>query len=64
MAGGILLVNPNTLKPAVGPIGLDYLADLLRERGFATRLLDLCFETDALSALDRALAAQLDPVWV
>jgi radical SAM superfamily enzyme YgiQ (UPF0313 family) len=58
MTGGILLVNPNTLKPAVGPIGLDYLADLLRERGIGARLLDLCFETDALSALDRALARE------
>ena len=38
MTGEILLINPNTLKPAVGPIGLDYVADLLRERGFAARL--------------------------
>jgi radical SAM superfamily enzyme YgiQ (UPF0313 family) len=54
----VLLINPNALQPAVGPIGLDYAADLLRSRGFSVRLLDLCFEADLLSALDRALACE------
>jgi radical SAM superfamily enzyme YgiQ (UPF0313 family) len=51
----VLLINPNALQPAVGPIGLDYAADLLRDREFSVRLLDLCFETELLPALDRAL---------
>jgi radical SAM superfamily enzyme YgiQ (UPF0313 family) len=54
----VLLINPNALQPAVGPIGLDYAADLLRDREFSVRLLDLCFETELLPALDRALARE------
>lgn len=46
----VLLVNTNRMKPAVAPIGLDYLADSLLAAGHETRLLDLCFseniETD------------------
>ena len=39
----ILLVNTNRMKPAVAPIGLDYLADSLRVAGHELSLLDLCF---------------------
>ncbi len=58
MTREVLLINPNTMKPAVGPIGLDYAADMLRTRGFVVRLLDLCFEAETLTALDRALAGE------
>ena len=52
----ILLVNTNRLRPAVGPIGLDYAADTLCQYGFEPMLLDLCFEAD----LQRAIAVVLD----
>lgn len=39
----ILSVNSNRMKPAVAPIGLDYVADALIEAGHELRLLDLCF---------------------
>lgn len=42
----VLLVNPNRMKPAIAPIGLDYLADSLRAAGHEPRLLDLCFSED------------------
>ena len=42
----ILLVNTNRMKPAIAPIGLDYLADSLIVAGHEPRLLDLCWSED------------------
>jgi len=42
----VLLVNPNRMKPAVAPVGLDYVADALEAAGHSTQLLDLCFSED------------------
>ena len=58
MALGVLLVNPNRLRPAVAPLALDYLGDVLRARGFATHLLDLCFESRPEEAIARALGGR------
>jgi len=55
MGREVLPVNTNRIRPAVGPVGLDYAADVLRERGFAVRLLDLCFEEDVEDAVAVAL---------
>ena len=52
----VLLVNTNRLRPAVAPIGLDYAADLLCERGLVPRLLDLCFERSPERALTETLS--------
>ncbi len=54
----VLLVNPNRLRPAVAPIGLDYCADVLLARGIPVELLDLCFEHDPAAAIARALAGR------
>jgi len=54
--GKVLLVNPNRMKPPVSPIALDYLDQILRERGFEVRLLDLAFSTDVVGDIERALA--------
>ena len=56
----VLLINPNRMKPAVGPIGLDYLAGALAEQGFAPRLLDLCLAPVSRAKL-AALLAELRP---
>jgi radical SAM superfamily enzyme YgiQ (UPF0313 family) len=48
----VLLVNPNEMKPAVAPIGLDYVASSLELAGFAVDLIDLCFATSFKEALD------------
>jgi hypothetical protein len=53
----VLLINANVLKPAVAPIGLDYIADSLRAAGFEARLLDLCFESNIEGAIASALEA-------
>ncbi|HEY6988708.1 MAG TPA: radical SAM protein [Bryobacteraceae bacterium] len=42
----VTLVNSNQVKPAVAPIGLDYLFEPLRRAGFEPEMLDLCFCTD------------------
>ena len=51
-----LLINTNRMKPAIAPIGLDYVADSLIAAGHKPRLLDLCFsediEADIRSAVD------------
>ncbi len=40
---GVILINPNRMKPAVCPVGLDYLDGPLRRAGFSPYLTDLCF---------------------
>ena len=42
----VTLVNPNRMKPGVGPIALDYLADALDVAGHEVGILDLCFSDD------------------
>jgi radical SAM superfamily enzyme YgiQ (UPF0313 family) len=56
-------VNPNRLRPAVAPLALDYMADVLLGRGFEVGLLDLCFEPDPEAAIAQALA-QREPALV
>jgi radical SAM superfamily enzyme YgiQ (UPF0313 family) len=51
----VILINSNRMKPAVGPIGLDYLADPLRRAGFHPYIFDLCFSR----AYRQPLAARL-----
>jgi radical SAM superfamily enzyme YgiQ (UPF0313 family) len=53
----VLLVNPNLMRPPVGPIGLDYVAGALGEAGFDPMLCDLAFAGDWQSCLDNALAS-------
>lgn len=48
----VTLVNPNRMKPAVAPIGLDYLADALEAAGHRVDLLDLCFAPDPDAPID------------
>jgi radical SAM superfamily enzyme YgiQ (UPF0313 family) len=54
----VLLINTNRIKPAVAPIGLDYLADSLHAAGIEVRLLDLCFEEDVSAAVKGALGGR------
>lgn len=52
----ILLVNTNFMKPAVAPIGLDYVSDVLIESGHDLKLLDLCWSQDIESDIASSLA--------
>ena len=57
MGLNVLLVNANRMKPAVAPIGLDYVAQALDAAGHHVELLDLCFVPDAVSAIGKRFAA-------
>ena len=59
----VLLINPNRMRPVVGPIGLDYLAEALAGRGFDPHLLDLALEPTSRAQLKKLLA-RLCPVAV
>jgi len=54
----VLLVNPNTMKPPVAPIALDYLGSSLADAGCAVEVLDLCFCDDPIDAVRRRLASR------
>jgi hypothetical protein len=52
----VLLVNPNRYKsPPVPPIGLEYVAASLEDRGHTTQIADLCFSEDLHKDLEDAL---------
>ena len=44
MPGKILLINTNTMRPRVAPIGLDYLASALTGAGAEVHFFDLAME--------------------
>jgi len=48
----VLLINTNRMKPAVAPLGLDYLGEALARKGYMVDLLDLCFSEDYRKAID------------
>jgi radical SAM superfamily enzyme YgiQ (UPF0313 family) len=39
----ITLVNTNRIKPPIAPIGLEYIAEALNNKGHSIRILDLCW---------------------
>lgn len=49
----VALLNTNRMQPPIAPIGLDYVAEALNAAGHEIALLDLCWEEDALGAIDR-----------
>jgi len=61
----ILLVNPNTMKPPIAPVGLDYLASALEHAGYEIDLLDLCLtETTPRECILRSGIAQNEYLFV
>lgn len=56
----VLLISPNPemLPDPVFPIGAAYVAAALAAAGIDCHCLDLCFETDAVQALDKAVRDQ------
>lgn len=51
----VALINTNRIQPPVAPIALDYLAEALHAAGHSIELLDLCWEEDPRSAVERFL---------
>jgi len=59
----VLLVNSNTLRPPVAPIGLEYAAESLVSAGLPVRILDLVFQEDWRAALKKTIGEE-DPLVV
>ncbi|NHI94084.1 MAG: radical SAM protein [Candidatus Lokiarchaeota archaeon] len=52
----VLLINPNQFKnPPVIPIGLEYLATILRNNGHEVEILDLCFSENPKQEIKNVL---------
>lgn len=52
----VLLINPNRYKsPPVPPLGLEYIAGSLEEKGHGVELLDLCFSENIHEEIDRSI---------
>ena len=47
----LTLINTNRMVPAIGPLGLDYVAGSVKQAGLDVEVLDLCFETDPAGAM-------------
>lgn len=56
MTAMVKLINANRMVPAIGPIGLDYVAGAAREAGLDVEVLDLCFENDPTEAMRRSFS--------
>ncbi len=57
MAGHVLLVNPNRIKPPIAPLALDHLAEALTAAGLPHAVCDLCFADSPAEALEQTLSA-------
>ena len=51
----VLLVNPNKMTPPIAPLGLEYVAASLADRGYTPALCDLTWHDDWAAALETAL---------
>lgn len=51
-----VLINANTIRPPIAPLGLEYIAETCRRDGIDTRVIDLCFADNAASALEQELS--------
>ncbi len=47
----VALINTNRMKPPIGPIGLEYVAEALTASQHRPEILDLCWEKDWKSAI-------------
>jgi hypothetical protein len=56
MSYKVLLVNPNRYEsPPVPPIGLEYIAACLEEKGHRAEIIDICFSEDLYKDIDDAV---------
>lgn len=51
MKKGVVLINPNLIKPPVAPLSLEYLAGALNQRGYLPVIIDLSLINDPLLQL-------------
>ena len=58
-----LLINSNTARPPVSPVGLEYVGEALQSAGIEVEVMDLCWEQDWHQALTTRLS-RLEPLAV
>jgi len=50
-----VLINTNTTRPLVSPVGLEYVAETLNQSGIPVKVIDLAFEAEWRSSISREL---------
>lgn len=53
----VVLINANTTKPAVAPLGLEYIAEACQDRGIEVNVIDLCFADNPTKSVTERLSA-------
>jgi radical SAM superfamily enzyme YgiQ (UPF0313 family) len=53
----LTLINTNRMTPAIGPIGLDYIAGAVQSAGIDVEVLDLCFLKNPAETIKQYFAA-------
>ncbi|MFO7904564.1 MAG: cobalamin-dependent protein [Pirellulaceae bacterium] len=54
----VLLVNTNRMRPAIGPLALDYIGAALRSAGWQVSILDLCWAEEPAKDISSALGSE------
>jgi len=63
MSEEVILINTNTTRPLVSPIGLEYVGESLLAAGISVQVLDLSFESDWKVAIANGLK-DVEPVLI
>ena len=56
----LTLINTNTMTPAIGPIGLDYIAASVEQAGIDVEVFDLCLADDPTKSIEEYFSSR-DP---
>lgn len=51
----LLLISSNKVKPAISPLGLEYVAESLLNRGYGVDLIDMCLEEDPEKTIEKKI---------
>ncbi len=52
----VVLINANTTKPAVAPLGLEYIAEACQDQDIEVEVIDLCFAEDLAGIVSERLS--------
>jgi len=58
MSRPLVLINSNTVKPPVSPVGLEYVAESVSRAGFEVELIDLAMEKDWRQAISSRIPSE------
>jgi len=48
-----LLINTNTMKPVIAPIGLEYVGEYIQQNGIDVSVFDMCFQSDLKETINK-----------